>query len=95
MKMTINIVRIFTLIAGSMLFNINMHAQNLTIDISNPGQGPSAGMVRVTNVGAIGDKKVTGLTYEDVEGLHFGMIIGTVLYYILNRGPFINYLRLN
>ena len=33
MKMTINIVRIFTLIAGSMLFNINMHAQNLTIDI--------------------------------------------------------------
>ena len=81
--MTINIVRIFTLIAGSMLFNINMHAQNLTIDISNPGQGPSAGMVRVTNVGAIGDKKVTGLTYEDV------------LYYILNRGPFINYLRLN
>ena len=69
--MTINIVRIFTLIAGSMLFNINMHAQNLTIDISNPGQGPSAGMVRVTNVGAIGDKKATGLTYEDVEGTPF------------------------
>jgi hypothetical protein len=64
-------MRIFTLIAGSMLFNINMHAQNLTIDISNPGQGPSAGMVRVTNVGAIGDKKATGLTYEDVEGTPF------------------------
>jgi hypothetical protein len=71
MKITLNIMRIFTLIAGSMLFNINMHAQNLTIDISNPGQGPSAGMVRVTNVGAIGDKKATGLTYEDVEGTPF------------------------
>ena len=71
MKINLNIVRIFTLIAGSMLFNINMHAQNLTIDINNPGQGPSAGMVRVTNVGAIGDKKATGLNYEDVEGTPF------------------------
>ena len=28
-------------------------------------------MIRVTNVGAIGDKKATGLTYEDVEGTPF------------------------
>jgi hypothetical protein len=71
MKITLNIIRIFTFLIGSMLFNNNMHAQNLTIDISNPGQGPSAGMVRVTNVGAIGDKKATLLTYEDVEGTPF------------------------
>jgi hypothetical protein len=71
MKITLNIVRIFTLVVCSMLLNNGLNAQILTIDISNPGQGPSAGMVRVTNVGAVGDKKATGLTYEDVEGTPF------------------------
>ena len=71
MKINLNIVRIFTLVVCSMLLNNSLNAQILTLDISNPGQGPSAGMVRVTNVGAIGDKKATGLNYEDVEGSPF------------------------
>jgi len=64
-------MRLFSVLVGSLLFTSTLHAQNLTIDISNPGQGPSGGMVRVTNVSAIGDKKATGLTYEDVEGTPF------------------------
>ena len=71
MKITLNIARIFSMLVGSLLLSSTLHAQNLTIDISNPGQGPSGGMVRVTNVSAIGDKKATGLTYEDVEGTPF------------------------
>jgi len=57
MKITLNIAPLFSLLVGSLLLSSTLHAQNLTIDISNPGQGPSAGMIRVTNVGAIGDKK--------------------------------------
>jgi hypothetical protein len=64
-------MRLFSVLVGSLLFTSTLHAQNLTIDISNPGQGPSGGMVRITNVSAIGDKKATGLTYEDVEGTPF------------------------
>jgi hypothetical protein len=71
MKITLNIMRLFSVLVGSLLFTSTLHAQNLTIDISNPGQGPSSGMVRITNVSAIGDKKATGLTYEDVEGTPF------------------------
>jgi len=71
MKITLNIAPLFSLLVGSLLLSSTLHAQNLTIDISNPGQGPSGGMVRVTNVSAIGDKKATGLTYEDVEGSPF------------------------
>ena len=71
MKIILNIMRIFSIVICSIILNNSLHAQNLTIDISNPGQGPSAGMIRVTNVGAIGDKKATGLTYEDVEGTPF------------------------
>ncbi len=71
MKINLNIIRLFSILVGSIILNNNLNAQNLTIDISNPGQGPSAGMIRVTNVGAIGDKKATGLTYEDVEGTPF------------------------
>lgn len=64
-------MRLFSILVGSLLFTSTLHAQNLTIDISNPGQGPSSGMVRITNVSAIGDKKATGLNYEDVEGTPF------------------------
>jgi len=71
MKITLNILRIFSVVICIIILNTSLHAQNLTIDISNPGQGPSAGMVRVTNVGAIGDKKAIGLAYEDVEGTPF------------------------
>ena len=71
MKITLNIMRLFSMLVGSLLFTSTLHAQNLTIDISNPGQGPSSGMVRITNVSAIGDKKATGLNYEDVEGTPF------------------------
>jgi len=71
MKITLYIMRLFSVLVGSLLFTSTLHAQNLTIDISNPGQGPSGGMVRITNVSAIGDKKATGLTYEDVEGTPF------------------------
>ena len=71
MKITLNIVRSFSIIVCSIILNNNLQAQTLTIDISNPGQGPSSGMVRVTNSSAIGDKKATGLTYEDVEGTPF------------------------
>lgn len=63
MKITLKIMRLFSVLVGSLLFTSTLHAQNLTIDISNPGQGPSGGMVRITNVSAIGDKKATGLTY--------------------------------
>ena len=71
MKIVLKFLRIFSMLVCSIIVNNNLHAQNLTIDISNPGQGPSGGMVRVTNVSAIGDKKATGLTYEDVEGTPF------------------------
>ena len=71
MKLVLKLLRLFSMLVCSIILNNNLTAQNLTIDISNPGQGPSAGMVRVTNVGAIGDKKVTDLTYEDVEGTPF------------------------
>jgi len=71
MKITLNIVRSFSIIVCSIILNNNLQAQTLTIDISNPGQGPSSGMVRVTNSSAIGDKKAAGLTYEDVEGTPF------------------------
>lgn len=71
MKIVLKFLRIFSMLVCSIIVNNNLHAQNLTIDISNPGQGPSAGMVRVTNVSAIGDKKAASLTYEDVEGTPF------------------------
>ena len=71
MKIVLKLLRLFSILVCSIILNNNLTAQNLTIDISNPGQGPSAGMVRVTNVGAIGDKKVAGLAYEDVEGTPF------------------------
>ena len=71
MKTPFNIVRLFSIIVCSIILNNNLQAQTLTIDISNPGQGPSGGMVRITNSAAIGDKKAIGLTYEDVEGTPF------------------------
>jgi hypothetical protein len=71
MKIILKCLRLFSMLVCSIIVNNTLNAQNLTIDISNPGQGPSGGMVRVTNVGAIGDKKATGLTYEDVEGTPF------------------------
>jgi len=71
MKKKFDIIRIFIILVVLFFSATNLNAQTLTIDISNPGEGPSAGMVRVTNIGAIGDKKATGLTYEDVEGTPF------------------------